>query len=82
MEAVSGTPQCDEYGNRLSQQHEVHIISDGSSLSSPPTTDYGGSDIPFPFQMPRERVLSPLPSTNYEGSLLGLPPSALPQDPF
>jgi len=44
--------------------------------------NYGGSEISFPSQTPREKVLSPLPTTNYEGSLLGLPPSALPQDPF
>jgi len=55
---------------------------DGSSLSPPPTTDHGGSEISFPSHTPRERVLSPLPTTNYEGSLLGLPLSALPQDPF
>jgi len=56
---------------------------DSSELSPPPPTrDYGGSEILFPSQTPRERVLSPLPTTNYEGSLLGLPPSALPQDPF
>ena len=55
-----------------------------SELSTPPaTTNYGGSEIAFPSQTPREKVLSPLPTTNYsEGSLLGLPPSALPQDPF
>jgi len=56
---------------------------DSSELSPPPTTSYGGSEISFPSQTPRERVLSPLPSTNYsEGSLLGFPLSALPQDPF
>jgi len=83
MEPVLGTPPCDEYGNRRSQQHSVHTISsDDSSLSPPLTTNYGGSEISFPSQTPRERVLSPLPSTNYEGSLRGLPPSALPQDPF
>jgi len=72
----------DEYGNR--RKHEVHTISsdDGSSLSPPPTTSYGGSEISFPSQTPGERILSPRPSTNYEGSLMGLPPSALPQDPF
>jgi len=71
----------DEYGNR--HTHAVHTIaSDDSSLSPPPTTSYGGSEISFPSQTPREEVQSPLPSTNYEGSLLGLPPSALPQDPF
>jgi len=84
MEPVLGTPPGDEYGNRRSQQHSVHTIlsDDGSSLSPPSTTSYGGSEISFPSQTPRERVLSPLPTTNYEGSLLGLPPSALPQDPF
>ena len=55
---------------------------DSSELSPPPTTNYGGSEVSFPSQTPRERVTSPLPSTNDEGSLLGLPPSALPQDPF
>jgi len=55
---------------------------DSSELSPPPTTNYGGSEISFPSQTPRERVATPLPSTNYKGSLLGLPPSALPQDPF
>jgi len=56
---------------------------DSSELSPPPTTNYGGSEISFPSQTPRERVLSPAPVTIYsEGSLLGLPPSALPQDPF
>jgi len=48
----------------------------------PPTTNYGGSEISFPSQTPAERVPSLQPSTIYEGSLLGLPPSALPQDPF
>jgi len=75
----------DEYGNR--QRHEVHTIpsDDGSSLSPPQTTSYGGSEISFPSQTPRERVQSPLPSTNYEGSLMGLPLSALnelTEDPF
>jgi len=57
---------------------------DSSELSTPPaTTNYGGSEISFPSQTPRERVSSPQPTTNYsEGSLLGLPLSALPQDPF
>jgi len=87
MEPVLGTPPCDEYGNRRSQQHSVHTISsdDSSELSPPPTTSYGGSEISFPSQTPRERVQSPLPSTNYEGSLMGLPLSALnelTEDPF
>jgi len=84
MEPVLGTAPCDEYGNRFSQQHTVHMITsdDSSSLSSPPETNYGGSEISFPSQTPRERVSSALPSTNYEESLLGLPLSTLPQDPF
>jgi len=32
---------------------------DSSELSPPPTTSYGGSEISFPSQTPRERVLSP-----------------------
>jgi len=60
----------------------TRYVDDGSELSSPPVTSYGGGEISFPLQTPRERVVSPLPSTNYEGSLLGLPPSALPHDPF
>jgi len=59
---------------------------DSSELSTPPaTTNYGGSEISFPSQTPRERVATPLPSTNYEGSLKGLPLSALnalTEDPF
>jgi len=86
MEPVLGTPPCDEYGNRRSQQHSVHtILSDDSSLSPPPTTRYGGSDISFPSQTPGERAATPLPSTTYEGSLMGLPLSALnalSEDPF
>jgi len=85
MEPVLGEAPCDEYGNRRSQQHDVHTISsdDLSELSPPLTTSYGGSEISFPSQTPRERILSPLPSTNYsEGSHLGLPLSALPQDSF
>jgi len=56
---------------------------DSSELWPPPISSYGRSQISFPSQTPRERILSPLPSTNYsKGSLLGLPLSALPQDPF
>jgi len=56
---------------------------DSSELSPPPsTTNYGGSKIPFTLQTPRERVVSPLPTTDYGGSHLGLPPSAQPRDPF
>jgi len=79
MEPVQvGTPPCDEYGNRRSQQHSVHTVSgdDGSDLSSPPpTTNYGGSQISFPAETPTD-------STKYEGSIVGFPPSAFPQDPF
>jgi len=38
--------------------------------SPPPTTNYGGSEISFPSQTPRERIVSPPSTTNYEGSLL------------
>jgi len=48
---------------------------DSSVLSLPPTTDYGGSEIKFPSQTPKQ-------STQYEGSSVGFPPSAAPQDPF
>jgi len=82
LELIWGMAEViDEYGNRHS--HAVHTISsDDSSLSPPPTTRYGGSEISFPSQTPRENILSPSPVTNYEGSLLGLPLSALPEDPF
>jgi len=83
IEPVWGTAQViDEYGNMRSDA--VHTISsDKASLSPPPTTSYGGSEISFPSQAPRERVMSPLPTRNYrKGSLLGLPPGALPKDPF
>ena len=74
----------DEEGNLVYKEPRVYTIpsDDGSSLSPPPTTSYGGSEISFPSQTPRERVFSPLPSTNYKGSIMGLPPSALPEDPF
>jgi len=82
IEPIWGTAQViDEYGNRRPPA-VLTILNDDSSLSPPPTTSYGGREISFPSQTPRERVLSPLPSTNYEGSLMGLPPSALLQDPF
>jgi len=74
---------ADKHGNRLGQVKVYTILSDDeSSLSPPLTTSYGGSEIFFPSQTPRETVLSPLPTTDYEGSLLGIPLSALPQDPF
>jgi len=82
---VHSGSSVDEEGNLVYKQPRVYTIpsDDGSALSSPPlTTNYGRSEISFPSQTPRERVLSPLPVTNYEGSLLGLPPSAIPQDPF
>jgi len=83
IEPIWGTAQViDEYGN--GRPPTVHMISsDDSSLSPPPTTSYGGSEISFPSQTPGEKVATPQPTTNYsEGSLLGLPPSALPEDPF
>jgi len=56
---------------------------ESSRLSSPPPiTSYGGSEISFPSQTPVERVVFSPSVTIYEGSLLGLPASAIPQDPF
>jgi len=82
IEPVWATAQVvDEHGNRRLPTI-LMISSDDSSLSPPPTTRYRGSEISFLSQTPGERVQSPRPSTNYEGSLMGLPPSALPQDPF
>jgi len=82
IEPIWGMAQViDEYGNRRPPA-VLTISSDNSSLAPPQTTNYGESEISFPSQTSRERVLSPLPSTHYEGSLLGLPLSALPQDPF
>jgi len=62
IEPIWGTAEViDEYGNRRS--HAVHTISsDDSSLSPPPTTDYGGSEISFPLQTPKEKALSPPPT--------------------
>jgi len=56
----------DEYGN--SRKHAVVTIpsDDDSSLSPPLTASYGGSEISFPSQTPRERAATPLPSTKYE----------------
>jgi len=84
MEPVEGSAKCDEHGNRVSQMAKVHTIaSDDSLLSPPPSMSYGGSEISFPSQTPGKRVGSLQLTMNYsEGSLLGLPPSALPQDPF
>jgi hypothetical protein len=73
VEPVWGEAKVDEYGNRFSQEKKVYTISDDSSLSPPPTTDYGGSSIPFP-----EKTQS----TKYEGSIVAFPPSAIPLDPF
>jgi len=74
MEPVLGAAPCDKYGNRFSQMHDVQTISsDDSSLSPPPTTSYGGSDISFPRQTQ---------STKYEGSVVAFPQRALPEDPF
>jgi len=81
MEPVFGTAPCDAYGNGRSQQHDVHTISsDDSTLSSPPVTSCGGSNISFPSQTPGE-VLPPT-TTSYGGSIVAMPPSALPLDPF
>jgi len=72
IEPVWGTAEViDEYGNR--RFHAIHTIScDDSSLSPQPTTirttDYGGSDICFP-KMTQ--------STEYEGTVVALPPSAM-----
>jgi len=68
---------------QFSQVAIVRTVSsnDDSSMSPLATTCYGGSEISFPSQTPRERILSPLPTLNDEGSLLGLPPNALLQDP-
>jgi len=75
IEPVWGPAKCDEYGQRLSQQAEVHVISsdDGSSLSPPPTTSYEGSNISFPVRTQ---------SMKYEGSIVAFPRSALPEDPI
>jgi len=56
MEPVLGAIPCDEYGNTFSQEQKIHTISsdDGSSLTSPPTTIYVGSEISFPSNTPRE----------------------------
>jgi len=76
-----------EYSDLMGKTGVTGITRYGSDDSSellppPPTTNYGGSEISFPSQTPRERVQSPPSATNYEGSLMGLPPSAIPQDPF
>jgi len=83
MEPVFGTAPCDKYGNRKSQQHDVHTIAsdDSSELSSPPVMNYWGSEISFPLQTPRE-VLPSTETTCYGGSIVAVPPSALPMDPF
>ena len=81
LEPVFGSAPCDKYGNRFSQMHDVQTISsDDSSLSSPPTTNYRGSEIQFPSQTPRDEI--PPVSTLYGGSVVAMPPSAIPQDPF
>jgi len=92
VSTVHGGSSVDEEGNLVYKQPRVYTIPDStrsartrvrsrsvdsqesSRLSSPPpTTNYGGSDISF-----SDRTQS----TQYEGSLLALPPSAVPQDPF
>jgi hypothetical protein len=80
MEPVLGPAPCNEYGNRFRREAEVHTISHDSSLSPPPTTSYGGSKIYFPDVTPQDKDNEK--STEYWGSLLGLPPSAVIQDPF
>jgi len=56
---------------------------ESSSLSSPPpTTNYRGSEIQFPSQTPRDEEVPSVPITSYGGSILAMPPSALPLDPF
>jgi len=64
----------DVEGNKY-EEAKVYMISDDSSAlsSPPPTTDYGGSNISY---------LKKTQSTKYEGSILAMPPSALPMDPF
>jgi hypothetical protein len=80
IEPVWGPAKRDKYGWPLGG--EVHTISsdDGSSLSPLPTTSYGGSEISFPSQTPREAI--PPMSTSYEGNIVAMPPSTLPDDPF
>jgi len=74
---VHGGSSVDKGENLVYKQWRVYTIpSDtSSSLSPPPTTDYGGSEVSFPQQTQRQ-------STKYEGSILGFPPSAIPEDPF
>jgi len=76
IEPVWGPSKRDKYGRPL--EGKVHTISsdDDSSLSPPPTTSYRGSEIQFP-----ERTQS-TQSTKYDGSIVGFPPSAIPEDPF
>jgi len=78
--SLSPPPTTSSGGSEVSFPSQTR----GERVLSPlPTTNYGGTEISFQSQTPGERVLSPLPSTNYsEGSLLALPPSALPQDLF
>jgi len=75
IEPVRGPAKRDKHGRNLEVPGTVHVIpsDDDSSLSPPPTTSYGGSDISFPWRTQ---------STNYEGSIVAFPPSALPEDPF
>jgi len=83
MKPVLGTAPCDKFVQRFSQMDRVQTISsdDDSSLSPPPTSNYGGSEIQFPPQTPRDEVSS-VPSMSYGGSIVAMPPSALPIDPF
>jgi len=63
--------------NLVYKQPRVYtILSDTESpLSSPPATSYGEISISFSQQTPQQ-------SMQYGGSLLALPPSAIPPDPF
>jgi len=84
MEPVLGMAPCDKFGRRFSQMDRAQTIlsDDESSLSPPPTTSYGGSEIQFPSQTPRDEDNSPVPTTSYGGSIVATPPSALTIDPF
>jgi len=98
VSTVHGGSSVDEEGNQVYKQPRVYTIPSmrsgrqrsrsldrqgSSELSSPPpTTNYGGSEIQFPSQTPRDEELSSVPITSYGGSILAMPPSALPVDPF
>jgi hypothetical protein len=91
VSTVYGGSSVDEEGNLVYKQPRVYTILDSSNrgrqrsrsldsqgssrLSSPlPMTSYGGSSISFPVNTQ---------STKYtEGTIVGFPLSAIPQDPF